>query len=147
MCLVQSQYKGGGRRPPPQGGGPLCGFLWPPLPSIDSLVLALSKVHFLALNIAHVLRLNKADVLALNKAHVLRLDNEICPEFTTNTRETTKGDSKNRSIFEKCFSPSSEAAQEHRALDKKRNTFLKNASPQAAKLPRSSGLLIQKTRF
>ena len=47
--------------------------------------------HVLALNTAHVLRLNKADVLALNKAHVLRLNTKICPVFTANTKETTKG--------------------------------------------------------
>ena len=40
---------------------------------------------------AHVLRLHKADVLPLKKAHVLRLNTEICPVFTSNTKETTKG--------------------------------------------------------
>ena len=45
----------------------------------------------LALNTAYVSRLNNADVLALNKAHVLRLNTKICPVFTANTKETTKG--------------------------------------------------------
>ena len=45
----------------------------------------------LVANTAHVLRLNKVDVLALNKAYVLRLNTKICPVFTANTKETTKG--------------------------------------------------------
>ena len=54
-------------------------------------VLALNKARVPALSKAHVLRLNKADVLALSKAHVLRLNTKICPVFTANTKETTKG--------------------------------------------------------
>ena len=54
-------------------------------------VLGLIKAHVLALNTAQVLRLNKADVLALNKAHVSRLNPKICPVFTANTKQTTKG--------------------------------------------------------
>ena len=57
-----------------------CSFLW-----------ALNKAHVLALNTAHVSRLDKADVLDLNKAHVLRLNAKICPVFTANTKEATKG--------------------------------------------------------
>ena len=60
-------------------------------PWTDTFVLALNKAHVRALHTAHVLRLNKADVLALNKAHVLCLNTEICPVFTANTKDTTKG--------------------------------------------------------
>ena len=68
-----------------------CAFRITPPPSVVSFALALNRAHVLALNTAHVLRLTKADVLALNKAHVLRLTTKICPVFTANTKETTKG--------------------------------------------------------
>ena len=64
---------------------------WRPKAAIFVLPLSLNKAHVLALNTAHVLRLNKADVLALYKVYVSRLSNKICPVFTANTKETTKG--------------------------------------------------------
>ena len=60
-------------------------------PATDSNWRAPGLRLVLAANTAHVLRLNKADVLALNKAHVLRLNTKICPVFTANAKETTKG--------------------------------------------------------
>ena len=57
----------------------------------QNMTLFSTKPHVLALNTAHVLRLNKAGALALNKAHVSRLNTKICPVFTANTKETTKG--------------------------------------------------------
>ena len=66
----------------------------PPLwwqPKAATFVFALNKAHVLALNTELVLRLNKADVLTLDKAQVLRLDTKLCPVFTANTKETTKG--------------------------------------------------------
>ena len=85
MCFVQSQYKGNHR-----GGRPKAAPLWW-WSSAAPFVLALNKAHVLALNIADVLRLNKADVLPLNMAHVFRFNTKICPVFTANTKETTKG--------------------------------------------------------
>ena len=61
--------------------------------------MALNEAHVLALNTAPVLGLNKADVSALNKAHVLRLNAKICPVFTANTKETTRGAAEGRPPF------------------------------------------------
>ena len=60
-------------------------------PKAATFVLALNTAHVLAFNTAQVLRLNMADAMARSRAHALRFNSKICPVFTANTKETTKG--------------------------------------------------------
>ena len=72
----KSSTKGGGLRPPP-----LCGFL----------CIGPERSTCPSSQHSTCLASQQGDVSALNKAHVLRLNTKICPVFTANTKEATKG--------------------------------------------------------